>query len=230
MMDRTARATPAARMRASKHAWEGVSRLRERGAHFWSNEKVDGHPRHDKVGHEAEVKPLPNLRMKVTTRPVVRGRGRQPQPQLLTPRLNVVHAWAARAAMLCCCEDQVAAPASNAPPHGQLFFRPVQMRASDLLHQWLHRCSSASKHRPTTTWTSLAPPARGLLCHWTPATAARQPAGHSKPRSGQREPERWPVERAAPCQLWQNKRPLPKFVRLVRDLVSETFAGVFLEP
>ena len=77
-----------------------------RAARTLDDLEVEGEARHEDVVRTAKVEPLPILRMKVTTRLVVRGRGREPRPQSLTPRLNFVHAQAARAAMLCSCETK----------------------------------------------------------------------------------------------------------------------------
>ena len=54
---------------------------RSNGASTWVGEEVDGVTCHEDIVHGAKVKPLPILRMKVTTRLVVRGRDREPQPQ-----------------------------------------------------------------------------------------------------------------------------------------------------
>ena len=56
-------------------------KLRSNGASTWAGEEVDRGTCHEDIVHGAKVKPLSILRMNVTTRLVVRGRDREPQPQ-----------------------------------------------------------------------------------------------------------------------------------------------------
>ena len=167
-----------------------------------SSLKVARNQRHEQVVRTAKVKPLPNLRMKVTTRPVVRGRGREPRPQSLAPRLQVVHAQAARVGLLGCCEDQATAPASIVAHGSQPGHDFVGTSQLNVALQIQPRNCLSTNHRPSFDPTSFKSAVRCQACHRTAAPAARQPADHPQPRSGQREGERWPVERAAPFQLW----------------------------
>ena len=56
---------------------------------------LEGNSRHEELLHVAEVKPLPIFRMMVTLRLVVRGSGREPQPQSPSSRLAVLHSSSA---------------------------------------------------------------------------------------------------------------------------------------
>ena len=58
-----------------------LCRRRAKGAGPCCDAEVDGDARHEAVVRKAKVEPLPILRMMSTTRLVVRGRGREPQPQ-----------------------------------------------------------------------------------------------------------------------------------------------------
>ena len=76
-------------------ARELLCRRHAKGAGTCCDGDVDGGARHEEVVREAKVKPLPILRMMVTTRPVVRGRGHEPQPQSPSSRLAVLHSSSA---------------------------------------------------------------------------------------------------------------------------------------
>ena len=71
-----------------------------KGARTLHDHEVDGDGRHEEVVRRVKVKPLPMSRMKVTTRLVVRGRGREPQPLMSAPRLAVT-SWKTAAVAGC---------------------------------------------------------------------------------------------------------------------------------
>ena len=87
-------------------ARELLCRRHAKGAGTCCDGEVDGDARHKEVVREAKVKPLPILRMIVSTRPVVRGRGHEPQPQSPSSRLHVVHTQPVRSALGSSCEHR----------------------------------------------------------------------------------------------------------------------------
>ena len=80
---------------------------------------LEGNSRHEELLHVAEVKPLAIFRMMVTLRLVVRGSGREPQPQSPSSRLTAVHTQIAHEALGTSCEQRRAVSASIASAHIQ---------------------------------------------------------------------------------------------------------------
>ena len=78
---RKAGSRPGAGARANERAQHGMQAAWAKAQAPLGDLEVENEARHEEVVRTAKVEPLPNARMKETTRLVVRGWGRQPQPQ-----------------------------------------------------------------------------------------------------------------------------------------------------
>ena len=149
--------------------------------------EVDGDARHGEVVRRVKVKPLPISRMMLTTRPVVRGRGREPQPQSSACRHARLQSSTAAVRTGALSSQPQTAAASCGSALVRDDSKVVAFTPLDSSHHLLLRCCLSSNHQPAIDPTACIPPAASKTPDGTPAPAARQPHDQCQPRAGRRE-------------------------------------------
>ena len=149
--------------------------------------EVDRDARHEEVVCSVKVKPLPISRMMLTTRLVVRGRGREPQPQSSACRHARLQSSTAAVRTGALSSQPQTAAASCGSALVRDDSKVVAFTPLDSSHHLLLRCCLSSNHQPAIDPTACIPPAASKTPDGTPAPAARQPHDQCQPRAGRRE-------------------------------------------
>ena len=135
---------------------------------------LEGNSRHEELLHVAEVKPLPIFRMMVTLRLVVRGSGREPQPQSPSSRLAVLHSRPAPNPLGRHLFTPGARAASQASAEAQPGPRLAGVGHLNLSLQTLRLRSSVAKHLLGRVPASRMSAVCGQACHQAPTAAAAE--------------------------------------------------------